>query len=237
MNVTMTLTLLQVCQYCIKTKGTDCQPIWRLWMQKNSGAPVWCVKCRDAGKGCTFKDVKWNVKTWPTIHRTAAGDRRRAINFARRKKTGDANSELPAAITRARSEGSSVGTRVPAAEGSYELDATRPVPVTNIQFPGRYETIYFEDLQTVGAIMTRSDRNITGLEAKLIEIRAIADRECHQVDKMSVYVVARAKILHGLSQRIKAEILALSQEMDGDDDEEYDNAASGEEDAGERMGN
>ena len=204
-------------------------------MVKNPGAPVWCAKCRDQGKGCSFRNVDWGVKAWPGVSKTEAGDLRRLEAAAKRKRTIDATSGLAPAVTRARSEGSSVESRTIVAGVPRDTVTVRPIPVTSLTFPGRYETIYLDDIQSLSEILNKRDRTPIGLEARLDEVYAVVDRERHHMERLNQLLATRGEMLLDLAELIQDEHLALTgrlareqSESRGHDEDEYFNRSESE---------
>lgn len=149
---------------------------------------------------------------WPTVTKTLAGDNRRQENLAKRKKKAEETGGLAPAVTRAQSEGSSIGDQTFIAESGsgYSLSTTNLHVAPGLLLRGRYEMIFLEDIQSLSEILERRDRSAIGIEAKLIEIRAVVERERHLVDILDQLVTTRSEILVDLIQRMNIEYGALT---------------------------
>lgn len=77
-------------------------PVWF-----NPTTPISCLKCRHARQGCSFGGSNWGVSFWPTILKTAAGDKRRAEEAA--KKRGSVKPVAKGGVPEG--EGTASGTR------------------------------------------------------------------------------------------------------------------------------
>lgn len=222
-----------VCERCTEKGVGGCKVTWHL---NHTKVTFRCAFCQKRRNGCSFRNSRWGISTFPTLLKTKQGGARRKEEALQKRislaKNKPGRSAISTRLTRGKSV-ESVVSLVPPPESSHRARKTSSKRTTTKEIDtsfsvldpesltGHQEMVFFESLNPYAEILRRSDVDSSILRVAMAGARAAMLREEGGLavvrSLVDDRVVTMKKILDRLDLKMKESLRDEAKDWENDE--------------------
>lgn len=212
-----------VCRECAERGVDGCKVTWHL----NTVARKMtfrCTFCKEHRRGCSFRDSRWGISTFPALLRTTRGGVHKKEHYTGRQPISARKNPRRSMGSKHAESVEATTSFVPSSESSHEARKTLPkrtavektdtaYSVSDPESPaGRREVVFFENLEPYTEVLHRADLDSSTLRVAMAGVRVAMIREEGGLavvrSLVDDRVVAMKRLLDRLELRMKESLRA-----------------------------